>query len=142
VYIINSRPLFCSKFPHNVDENMLASCFQMGCKESGLFLYMDLHGHASKQGIFIYGNHFDRVEDSVECMLFPKLMALNSQNFHFQSCNFTERNMYLRYVSLYFHLLGANATINFSLGLKILSHIVTPIKKVKSRLECVVPNVH
>ncbi|KAL0275000.1 UNVERIFIED_CONTAM: hypothetical protein PYX00_002994 [Menopon gallinae] len=64
--------------------------------ESGLFLYIDMHGHASKKGIFMYGNHFDEVEDSVECMLLPKIMSVNSQNFHFPACNFTEKNMYLR----------------------------------------------
>lgn len=64
--------------------------------KSGLFLYMDMHGHASKKGIFMYGNHFDDMEQLVECMLLPKLMSINSQNFHFTACNFTERNMYLR----------------------------------------------
>ncbi|KDR22169.1 Cytosolic carboxypeptidase-like protein 5, partial [Zootermopsis nevadensis] len=65
-------------------------------EDSGLFLYVDLHGHASKKGIFMYGNYFEDVEDSIECMLLPKIMSLNSQNFHFTACNFTERIMYLR----------------------------------------------
>ncbi|CAK1598524.1 unnamed protein product [Parnassius mnemosyne] len=64
--------------------------------ESGLFLYIDLHGHASKKGIFMYGNHFEDVESSVECMLLPRIMSLNNLHFHFSSCNFTERNMYLK----------------------------------------------
>lgn len=64
--------------------------------ESGLFLYLDLHGHASKKGVFMYGNHFDDLERRVECMMLPKLMGLNNHHFHFQGCNFTERNMYLR----------------------------------------------
>lgn len=63
---------------------------------SGLFLYLDFHGHASKKGIFMYGNHFPLIQDNVECMLLPKLMSLNSYNFHFSACNFSERNMYLR----------------------------------------------
>ncbi|XP_071055332.1 cytosolic carboxypeptidase-like protein 5 [Onthophagus taurus] len=63
---------------------------------SGLYLYMDMHGHASKKGIFMYGNHFQDLDRNVECMLLPKLMALNNHNFHFTSCNFTERNMYLK----------------------------------------------
>lgn len=70
--------------------------------ESGLFLYVDMHGHASKKGIFMYGNHFDKIEDSVECMLLPKIMSVNSQNFHFTACNFTEKNMYLRWAILTF----------------------------------------
>nr|CAH7757333.1 unnamed protein product [Callosobruchus chinensis] len=64
--------------------------------ESGIFIYLDLHGHASKKGVFMYGNHFDDVERNVECMLLPKLMSINNHNFHFNGCNFTERNMYLR----------------------------------------------
>ncbi|KAL0882170.1 hypothetical protein ABMA27_000718 [Loxostege sticticalis] len=64
--------------------------------ESGLYLYIDLHGHASKKGIFMYGNHFEDVESSVECMLLPRIMSLNNLHFHFSSCNFTERNMYLK----------------------------------------------
>jgi hypothetical protein len=64
--------------------------------ESGLFLYVDMHGHASKKGIFMYGNHFEDLERNVECMLLPKLMSINNHNFHFTACNFTERNMYLR----------------------------------------------
>lgn len=66
------------------------------CNESGLFLYVDMHGHASKKGIFMYGNHFDDLECNVECMLLPKIMSLNNHNFHFTACNFTERNMYLK----------------------------------------------
>lgn len=66
------------------------------CNESGLFLYIDMHGHASKKGIFMYGNHFEDLNSNIECMLLPKLMSLNNQNFHFNACNFTERNMYLR----------------------------------------------
>lgn len=66
------------------------------CNDSGLFLYVDMHGHASKKGIFMYGNHFDDLEDSVECMLLPKIISLNNHNFHFTACNFTEKNMYLK----------------------------------------------
>ncbi|XP_035742239.1 cytosolic carboxypeptidase-like protein 5 isoform X1 [Vespa mandarinia] len=63
--------------------------------ESGLYLYIDLHGHASKKGVFMYGNHFTDSEDTIMCMLLPKLMSINNPNFHFSSCNFAERNMYL-----------------------------------------------
>lgn len=62
---------------------------------SGLYLYIDLHGHASKKGVFMYGNHFTDPEDTVACMLLPKLMSINNPHFHFTSCNFAERNMYI-----------------------------------------------
>ena len=71
-------------------------CNQTSCNRemSGIFLYIDFHGHASKKGIFMYGNHFDDPEDASNCMLLPKLMSLNNSNFHFSSCNFAEKNMY------------------------------------------------
>ncbi|XP_025409754.1 cytosolic carboxypeptidase-like protein 5 isoform X2 [Sipha flava] len=62
--------------------------------DSGLYLYVDFHGHASKKGIFMYGNHFDNIVDNIECMVYPKLMSINNQNFHYTSCNFSEHNMY------------------------------------------------
>ncbi|XP_076673004.1 cytosolic carboxypeptidase-like protein 5 isoform X2 [Andrena cerasifolii] len=68
---------------------------QLPKEESGLYLYVDLHGHASKKGVFMYGNYFDDPEDTITCMLLPKLMSINNPNFHFTSCNFTERNMYI-----------------------------------------------
>ena len=63
---------------------------------SNVFLYVDVHGHASKRGIFMYGNHFVDMETKVDSMLLPKLMSLNCANFDFPACNFTERNMYLK----------------------------------------------
>ncbi|CAK9795253.1 Cytosolic carboxypeptidase-like protein 5 [Anthophora quadrimaculata] len=68
---------------------------QLPKEDSGLYLYIDFHGHASKKGVFMYGNYFDNVEDTIMCMLLPKLMSINNPNFHFSSCNFTERNMYI-----------------------------------------------
>merc|ERR1719266_2156377 len=64
--------------------------------ESNLFLYVDIHGHASKRGIFMYGNHFSDMDNKIASMLLPKLMSINSANFDFLACNFTERNMYLK----------------------------------------------
>jgi len=64
--------------------------------DSNLFLYVDVHGHASKRGIFMYGNHFDNLETKVSALVYPKLMAINSANFDFPACNFTQRNMVLK----------------------------------------------
>lgn len=63
-------------------------------EKTNLFLYIDFHGHASKKGIFIYGNHMAHPLQAVECMLLPRLMSINSHHFHFDACNFSERNMY------------------------------------------------
>ncbi|NXT84276.1 CBPC5 protein, partial [Zapornia atra] len=65
-------------------------------QDSGLAYYVDLHGHASKRGCFMYGNSFSNENDQVENMLFPKLIALNSPYFDFTGCNFSEKNMYAR----------------------------------------------
>ena len=64
--------------------------------DSGLFMYLDIHGHASKRGIFMYGNYFEDTETKIDALLFPKLMSINSANFDFPACNFTERNMFLK----------------------------------------------
>lgn len=67
-----------------------------GSPDSGLFLYVDLHGHASKRGIFMYGNHFEETDAKVDSMLLPKLMSINCANFDFPACNFTQKNMFMK----------------------------------------------
>ena len=63
-------------------------------ENSGVAIFVDLHGHAAKRGCFIYGNHFDDVTAQTENMLYPKLISLNSPNFDFGYCVFSEKNMY------------------------------------------------
>ncbi|WAR24219.1 CBPC5-like protein [Mya arenaria] len=64
--------------------------------ESGIAFFVDLHGHASKRGCFIYGNYFEHEDTQVENMLFPKCISMNTAHFDFTGCNFTEKNMYTR----------------------------------------------
>ncbi|XP_053394186.1 cytosolic carboxypeptidase-like protein 5 isoform X3 [Mercenaria mercenaria] len=64
--------------------------------DSGIAFYVDLHGHASKRGCFIYGNFLELEDTQVENMLFPKLISMNTAHFDFTGCNFTEKNMYTR----------------------------------------------
>lgn len=63
-------------------------------QQSGIALYVDLHAHATKRGVFMYGNYFSDVEPAAESMLFPKLLSLNSPHLDFEHCVFSERNMY------------------------------------------------
>ena len=60
---------------------------------SGVALYIDLHAHASKRGCFMYGNYFKEETVQAECMLFPRLVSLNSVHFDFEHCLFSEKNM-------------------------------------------------
>lgn len=63
-------------------------------ESSGIAYYVDLHGHASKRGCFVYANYLENEDNYVSSILFPKLISLNSANFDFAACNFTEKNMY------------------------------------------------
>ena len=78
--------------PHLADPKLL----QIPPSESGIAFYVDLHGHASKRGCFIYGNYYENEDTQVENMLFPKLISMNTAHFDFTGCNFTERNMYMK----------------------------------------------
>ena len=65
-------------------------------QDSSLAFYVDLHGHANKQGCFMYGNHFANIAEQTENILLPKLVSLNSAHFDFAACNFSLKNMYTK----------------------------------------------
>jgi hypothetical protein len=55
-------------------------------------VYVDLHAHASKRGCFMFGNHL-KGEDMLKNMLLPRLVSLNSLNFDWVECSFSEGMM-------------------------------------------------
>ncbi|XP_046406545.1 cytosolic carboxypeptidase-like protein 5 [Ischnura elegans] len=65
-------------------------------RTSGLFLYLDLHSHASRKGFFLYGNNFPKLEDCIEVRVFAKLMEINCQGFLYNACDFSEASMHLK----------------------------------------------
>ncbi|BFZ00186.1 hypothetical protein BsWGS_03224 [Bradybaena similaris] len=87
-----SEPGDGSNAPHLRDAQLLL----IPARASGVAMYIDLHGHASKRGCFIYGNYFEDEDTQVENILFAKLVSLNTPHFDFTGCNFSERNMYTK----------------------------------------------
>lgn len=57
-----------------------------------LYFYLDLHAHASKRGCFVYGNSLD-YRQQLQSRIFPKLLALNSPIFEYDSCSFSDSNL-------------------------------------------------
>ena len=55
-------------------------------------LYVDLHAHAAKQGCFMFGNNLTG-EDALRAMLLPRLISMNSMNFDFHECSFSDKLM-------------------------------------------------
>ncbi|GIL51917.1 hypothetical protein Vafri_7827 [Volvox africanus] len=55
--------------------------------------YIDLHAHANKKGVFIYGNTLGDCDAHMQSLLYAKLVALNNPAFDFVGCNYTEKNM-------------------------------------------------
>ena len=59
----------------------------------GLALFVDLHAHASKSGVFIYGNHLEDTEQHIENRLYALLLSVNSSHFDYHACNFSKEHM-------------------------------------------------
>lgn len=78
----------------NISSDFCGEINANGEDSSNMFLYIDLHGHASKKGVFMYGNYLPKPNEAAECMLLPRLMSMNCNHFHFDACVFSERNMY------------------------------------------------
>ena len=96
---LNTRTLDQPQFKTVLNKKEPANCTYCSSQtsseqSSGVAYYVDLHGHASKRGCFVYANYLENEDNYVSSILFPKLISLNSTNFDFAACNFTEKNMY------------------------------------------------
>ena len=61
-----------------------------------LFAYLDLHAHAMKRGLFIFGNEIENHALHLRNVGFAGLVALNSPYLSLSACNFSEKNMRAR----------------------------------------------
>ncbi|CAI2359128.1 unnamed protein product [Moneuplotes crassus] len=57
-----------------------------------LKVYIDFHAHSGKKASFMYGNHLYGKSQVNNCLL-AKLVSMNSLNFDFQECQFSEEMM-------------------------------------------------
>lgn len=55
-------------------------------------MFVDLHAHPSKRGCFMFGNNLTGA-DALKAMLLPKLISMNSLNFDFLECSFSDKIM-------------------------------------------------
>jgi len=56
-------------------------------------IYIDLHAHAQRKGLFMFGNALPVASQQVENMCLPKIVSLNNIDFDFNQCSFAETNM-------------------------------------------------
>ncbi len=61
-------------------------------QKSSLFAFIDFHAHATKKGIFFFGNCLPD-EKQVDNILLAKLVSLNCINFDMFECNFSDEIM-------------------------------------------------
>jgi len=53
-------------------------------------VYIDLHGHSKKEGVFLYGGHYDNNDRrNAEVRLLPRLCSLASDDFKYWQCVFS-----------------------------------------------------
>ena len=58
-----------------------------------LFMYLDLHAHASKRGCFFYGVHAAAAADQLHNIAYVRAVALHSAAIDLGGCNFSAKNM-------------------------------------------------
>ena len=59
-------------------------------------MYVDFHAHASKKGVFMFGNALQDPERQADNITFAKLIAMNCLNFDMNECNFSEKIMNIK----------------------------------------------
>ena len=61
-----------------------------------MLMYIDFHAHASKKGVFMFGNALQDSDRQADNITFAKLVAMNCLNFDMNECNFSEKIMNIK----------------------------------------------
>lgn len=69
---------------------------QYAVQYKNLEFYVDYHAHASKKGVFMFGNALPDNGRQADNITFAKLVAMNCLNFDMNECNFSERIMAIK----------------------------------------------
>ncbi|KAL0238575.1 hypothetical protein GEMRC1_013048 [Eukaryota sp. GEM-RC1] len=62
-------------------------------KISKIAMFIDLHAHASRRGVFMFGNRLSNDELQIQNMLFGKIFSNNSKYFDYRQCMFSSKGM-------------------------------------------------
>ena len=73
-----------------------AAITQYAKQYKNLEVYIDFHAHASKKGVFIFGNALPDNSLQADNITFAKLIAMNCLNFDMNECNFSEKIMAIK----------------------------------------------
>jgi len=69
---------------------------QYATQYKNLEAYIDFHAHASKKGVFMFGNALPDNDRQADNITFAKLVAMNCLNFDMNECNFSEKIMSIK----------------------------------------------
>jgi len=61
-----------------------------------LHTYIDMHSHAMKRGLFIFGNHIEDLGAHLRNVSFARLLQINCPYLSLPACNFSAKNMRAR----------------------------------------------
>jgi len=89
----NLNRLYLEPTPEDQPTILAAKAAILHAKEHlDLEIYVDVHAHATKRGCFMFGNNLSG-QAQLQNMLLPRCASINSLNFDFTECSFSEKMM-------------------------------------------------
>ena len=71
----------------------LLTFYSIFAQWTSLFLYLDMHAHASKRGCFLFGNYVEDIEQQIENVAYSTLVSINTPYLDIGGCDFSKKNM-------------------------------------------------